>query len=65
MKGDIMSADAIPREKLCEMLIELETELKESKNIPRLGCSTTAELIDEIRSRCEVNGTLNYKTIQS
>lgn len=30
---------------------------------PRLGCATTAELIDEIRDRCEVDGTLNYKTV--
>ena len=35
-----------------------------SKDIrPRLGYATTAELIDEIRARCEVDGTLNYKTV--
>jgi hypothetical protein len=31
---------------------------------PWLGNATTAELIDELRARCKVNGTLNYKTVQ-
>lgn len=29
---------------------------------PWLGNATTAELIDELRARCEMNGTLGYKT---
>ena len=30
---------------------------------PWLGNATTGELIDEIRARCEVNGTLSYRTV--
>lgn len=30
---------------------------------PHLGCATTEDLIDELRARCEVNGTLGYRTI--
>ena len=30
---------------------------------PHLGCATTRDLIDELRDRCEVNGTLDYRTI--
>lgn len=32
-------------------------------NQPWLGNATTEELIDELRARCEINGTLNYKTV--
>ncbi len=30
---------------------------------PYLGMATTAELLEEIKVRCEINGTLNYKTV--
>ncbi len=30
---------------------------------PWLGNATTAELLDEIRARCEMNGTLDYRTV--
>lgn len=30
---------------------------------PWLGNATTAELIDELRIRCELNGTLEYRTV--
>ena len=30
---------------------------------PWLGNATTAELIDELKTRCEMNGTLNYRTV--
>lgn len=29
---------------------------------PWLGNATTGELIDELRARCEINGTINYST---
>lgn len=32
---------------------------------PWLGNATTGELIDELWTRCEVNGTLHYKTVGS
>ena len=30
---------------------------------PWLGNATTGQLLDALRARCEVNGTINYKTI--
>ena len=32
---------------------------------PWLGNATTAELIDELRTRCELNGTLSYRTVDA
>ena len=32
---------------------------------PKLGCATTRELLDEIRTRIEVDGKLDYRTIDS
>ena len=30
---------------------------------PYLGLATTGQIIDELRARCEINGTLDYKTV--
>lgn len=30
---------------------------------PNLGCATTAELLDELLARSEVNGTIDYRTV--
>ena len=30
---------------------------------PKLGCATTEELIEEIRTRIEMDGKLDYRTI--
>ena len=30
---------------------------------PKLGCATTRSLLDEIRTRIEVDGKLDYRTI--
>lgn len=30
---------------------------------PLLGLATTAELLNELRARCEINGTINYRTV--
>jgi hypothetical protein len=30
---------------------------------PYLGLATTKELLEEIKVRCEINGTLDYKTV--
>ena len=30
---------------------------------PWLGNATTGELIEELKTRCEANGTINYKTV--
>jgi len=32
-------------------------------NEPHLGCATTGELLDEIKARCEINGTIGYRTV--
>lgn len=32
-------------------------------NKPWLGNATTEQLIDELKARCEINGTLNYRTV--
>ena len=39
------------------------TILDEIWSKPWLGNATTAELIVEIRARCEINGILSYKTV--
>ena len=45
------------------LTIEFARLLDEVWDQPWLGNATTAELIDELRARCEVNGTLNYRTV--
>ena len=47
---------------LCEAFAEI---LNEIWSKPWLGNATTAELIDEIRTRIEVEGLLDYKTTGS
>jgi len=32
---------------------------------PNLGCATTRELIEEITARIEIDGNLDYKTVDS
>ena len=46
--------------RLAEAFAEI---LDEVWSKPWLGNATTAELIDELRARCEINGTLHYKTV--
>ena len=50
--------DMIPE--LAEAFAEV---LNEVWSKPWLGNATTAELLDELRARCEINGTLGYKTV--
>ena len=42
---------------------ELKEEVCRLASEPRLGCATTAEMIDEIRARIELDGKLDYKTV--
>jgi len=37
--------------------------LEEECSKPRLGCATTREILEELTARTEVNGQLDYKTI--
>ena len=32
---------------------------------PKLGCATTREILEELRTRIEMDGKLDYKTIDS
>lgn len=46
---------------LCQAFADiLEKELYK----PNLGCATTRELLEEITARIEIDGNLDYKTIQ-
>lgn len=35
------------------------------KEQPNLGLATTGQLLDELRARAEINGTIKYKTVES
>ena len=41
------------------------TDRKDPNLKPNLGCATTEELLDEIKARIEVDGKLDYRTIDS
>lgn len=41
---------------------DFEQLLTSAVTEPYLGLATTAQLIDELRARCEINGTLDYRT---
>ena len=42
--------------------LEVEKLFQDFKE-PQLGCATTRELLNEIKTRIEVNGQLDYRTI--
>ncbi len=46
-----------------ELAEEFAIILNEIWRKPWLGNATTSEIIDELRTRCEINGTLDYKTV--
>lgn len=46
-------------EAICLEIEDLFANFKE----PQLGCATTRELLNEIKVRIEVNGKLDYRTI--
>lgn len=41
-----------------------EAEQHETRE-PNLGCATTRELLEEIKARIEVDGNLDYRTIDA
>lgn len=43
---------------------DIEKLFKDFKE-PQLGCATTEELIDEIKARIEMDGKLDYRTIDA
>lgn len=46
-----------------ELAEEFAKILVEHMYQPKLGCATTEELIDEIKTRIEMDGKLKYRTI--
>jgi len=56
-----------PKTEKIEMDIDLAEAFAEILNKemekPRLGCATTRELLDELRARIELDGRLEYKTV--
>ena len=46
-----------------EETVTITKVIVETQDQPLLGLATTAQLIDELRARIELNGTLDYKTI--
>ena len=42
---------------------EFAVVLRKEMFKPNLGCATTGEMLDELRSRAETDGTIDYKTI--
>ena len=65
----VAQAWCTPRTEKITMDVELAEAfaniLDEVWSKPWLGNATTAELIDEIRTRCEVDGTLDYRTVDA
>ena len=53
------------RIELLECQIRALAEQKEEVCKPNLGCATTRELLDEIEVRIEIDGKLDYKTIDN
>jgi len=41
----------------------IQGKLKGQTDQPNLGLASNAELLDELRTRIEVHGNLNYKTV--
>lgn len=63
---DIAAESALnPAEKKSLRLIAKEIESPQAEREPRLGCATTRQLLEEITARIEVNGELDYRTIDS
>ena len=54
MDTDLATAIAIEVKKLSKVDIE-----------PKLGCAATRQLLQEIKTRIEVDGQLDYRTIDS
>ena len=53
----------LARELAAQLTEEFAIILNKAIDEPRLRLATTGELLDELRARCEVDGTINYKTV--
>ena len=50
---------------LAEAIRDEINELRRSDIEPKLGCATTGQLLAEIKARIEIDGKLDYRTIDS
>ena len=50
---------------LCEAFADIIDQINQFPAQPNLGCATTRELLDEIKARIEVDGNLDYRTVDS
>jgi len=68
-RGRAARAWCTPETEKLDMIPELAEAfaniLDEIWGKPWLGNATTGQLIDELKVRCEVNGTIDYKTVGS
>ena len=47
---------------LAAQVAERDAEIARTQGEPWLGLATTGQLLNELLVRCEINGTINYKT---
>ena len=52
-----------PHKFSCQLAYQIKSDYQPEPE-PNLGCATTGQLLDELRARCEVNGTMNYRTVE-
>ena len=55
-KGDVMDVDLA--EEFAKILVK-------HMYAPKLGCATTREILEELKVRIEMDGKLDYRTIDS
>lgn len=48
-----------------DLAMAITEEILKIDNKPNLGCATTRELLEEVKTRIEINGQLDYRTIDS
>lgn len=46
-------------------MVIMSVEPVRAIDLPRLGCATTGQLLEELKARCEVDGTINYRTVDA
>ena len=63
MKQEIRGTEMVmPTKELMEIANEANSKLTKAIK-PNLGCATTRELLNEITARIEVDGELDYRTV--
>ena len=49
----------------CSLAKAIDEYIEKQPCEPNLGCATTKELLDEIRARIEINGQMEYRTVDN